>query len=542
MLTKSTAYMSGIVSNQTETILRAARQHAKSGELAQAERCYRLVLEHEPYNVEALYRLGLLLYRGRQMPEDALQLLDLAIFSQPGNPVLHGTRAMILIDLERQLDALESLATTCCLDHTNIDNLYNLGLLCAQLCCPAQTEVYARRLLAERPDWPAAHYLLVRALTALDSDLSELDALYAQLIKSDPLNSTLRFARGLLQLKSGNYVQGWEAQEWRWDIEPVKSSSIKCVQPRWAGGPLEGRRLLVWGEQGFGDILQFVRYLPLLVERGAKVILRLDANRASLARLLRRIDGVDVVIEPEELPSFDLYCPLASLPYVFNTTPETIPSPPYLEVDAKDVAVWRERLASLPRPWIGLCWAGSSEHDHDIRRSLPLSTHSRYYAKRQMREQRIRSVATRIAEAWNMDALTDAAERDAASALCTMEPVLHHRSGTFISLQVGPRAQEMDDLPAGLRSRIIAPLSSECDFYDTACLIKALDEVITVDTSVAHVTGAVGQYGTVIKPAAPEWRWIECRGRSTWYPNLRLVEQHIAVADPSVVCAQQEQI
>lgn len=531
MQTESVVPLYAPLKTLTAATLQTARRHAVSGELMQAEQCYRQVLECEPHNVEALYRLALMLHQGRQLADDALPLIDVAISVQPGNPVLHSCRAMVLVDLNRQLDALESLATACCI-HPDLDTLYNIGLLCAKLCCPAQAEVYARRLITDRPDWPAAHYLLVQALTALGSDSDDLDTHYAFLIKSDPLNSALRFARGLLQLKTGNYLPGWEAQEWRWDIEPVKSSRIACSQPRWAGGPLEGRRLLILGEQGFGDVLQFARYLPLLVEQGAQVTLRLDANRASLARLLRRIERLEVIIEPEQLPPFDLYCPLASLPYVFNTTPQTIPATPYLQVDSADVTVWRERLANLPRPWTGLCWAGSAEHDHNIRRSLPLCSGSQYHAERLMRERRISAVAARMAEVWNLDTLNEAAERDAAPALFTMEPLLRNRPGTFISLQIGPHAQDVHDLPDDLHSRFFAPLTKENDFYDTACLIHALDEVITVDTSVAHVTGALGQHGIVIKPAAPEWRWIEHLGRSAWYPSLKLVEQH-AVAAPS---------
>lgn len=267
------------------TMLQMAGWHAQSGDPVQAERCYRWVLE-------------------------------------------------------RELDALESFAEACCLEPGDLGALYNLGLLYSDLCCPAQTEVIARYLIEQRPDWPVAHYMLLRALTSLEADPAELDALYRFLIKSDPLNTSLRFARGLMQLKMGDYAAGWDAQEWRWDIEPVKSARLVFRQPRWAGGPLTGKRLLIAGEQGFGDILQFARYLPMLVEHGAHVILQLDDNRATLARLLGRIEGVEIVVGTEQLPPFDLYCPLASLPYVFDTMIDTIPAPPYLSVDDADVAAW----------------------------------------------------------------------------------------------------------------------------------------------------------------------------------------------------------
>jgi hypothetical protein len=465
--------------------------------------------------------------------EETLSTLDASIALEPRNAALHWSRAIALNVLERRLEALESFAEACSLRPGDSGALYNLGLQYSEFCCPAQAEAIARRLIAKRPDWPAAHYLLLRALTSLESDdapSAELDRLYRFLIKGDPLNVSLRFAHGLMQLKAGDYAAGWDAQEWRWDIEPVKSSRLVFRQPRWAGGPLAGRRLLIAGEQGFGDIVQFARYLPLLVARGARVILQLDDNRAALKRLLERIHGVTVVTGTDNLPPFDLYCPLASLPYVFDTTVDTIPEPPYLSVAEADVLMWKMRLARLPRPWIGLCWAGSPEHIHNIRRSLPLCAGSRYHAERQAREKRIMAVAERVAEGYGLEELPAAAQADALPSSWTMEPLLRRVEGSFISLQVGVHAQDIDDLPADLRARILAPLPAQPDFYDTACLIRALDEVLTVDTSAAHLAGAVGQRGTIITPAAPEWRWIERHGNSVWYPKMRLLRQR-AIAD-----------
>lgn len=507
------------------TMLQMAAWHMQSDDPAQAEGCYRWVLEREPGNILALRRLALLLQSDGQRVQEALPLLDAAIGLERRNPALHTSRAVALNTLGRRLEALESFVEASCLMPGNLDALYNIGLLYSDLCCPAQTEVIARLLIEQRPDWSAAHYMLLRARTSLEADPAELDALYRFLLKSDPLNVSLRFAHGLMQLKTGDYIAGWGAHEWRWEIEPVKSSRLMFRQPRWAGGSLTGRRLLITGEQGFGDILQLVRYLPMLVERGAHVILQLDDNRAALARLLGRIEGVEIVVGTEQLPPFDLYCPLASLPHVFDTTVDTIPQQPYLSVDHADVAAWKERLAHLPRPWVGLCWAGSPEHNHNIRRSLPLCTGSRYYAERQERERRIMAITSRVAAAFSLDALYAAAERDALPSSWTMESLLHRTSGSFVSLQVGPHACDIDDLPADLRSRVFAPLSAQPDFYETACLVRALDEVITVDTSAAHVSGALGQRGMIITPVEPEWRWIERDGKSAWYPRMQLVTQ-----------------
>jgi hypothetical protein len=513
-------------------MLQMALWHARAGDAQQAERCYRKALEREPANVAAMYRLATLLRADADRLPEALQLLDDALSIDIHNAALHSGRAVVLNRLERPLDALDAFADAVCRAPNSAEALYNLGLQFTDLCSPAQAELYARHLIAQMPDWPVAHYLLLRALTALDADPVEIDALYNMLIKADPLNLPLRFARGLQQLKLGDYAAGWEAQEWRWAIEPVKSSRLELPRPRWAGGPLEGRRLLITGEQGFGDILQFARYLPPLVAQSAQLILQLDDNRAPLARLLACIDDLEIVIGRENLPPIDLHCPLASLPFVFDTMLDTIPAPPYLQVKQEDVDAWKQRLAHLPRPWIGLCWAGSTEHSHDARRSLPLSPATRFYAERQAREQRIISAAARVGATLNLDGTYAATVRDGESAYRTMEPLLRRTAGSFISLQVGPRAADINELPADLKQRITAPLPAQADFYDTACLIQALDQVITVDTSVAHIAGAIGQRGIIIVPAAPEWRWIERDGKSPWYPQMRLMRQHM-LASPA---------
>lgn len=507
-----------------EELLQKARESASAGRTADALQHYRRLLEHDPRHLEALYQVAMLV-RASQ-PQEALALLNTALTVAPQSTPLHVARALVAKSAKRDLDALESFAIACAHAPADPGLLYNYGLQCAELLCHAQAEAIARHLLSLRPDWLAAHYLLVRAMTGLDADPVELDARYAFLVRSDPLNVSMRFARGLHQLRMGNFEAGWDAQEWRWDIEPVKSSRLHCEGTRWAGGPLERKRLLILGEQGFGDILQFARYLPLLVERGAKVTLQLDENRAGLKRLLSRIEGLDVLIGRDKLPDHDLYCPIASLPYAFGTTVDTIPAPPYLTVEASHVEVWKRRLSHLPRPWVGICWAGSSDHYHDVRRSLPLHVGGRHYAERQAREERIVTAAACVAEATGLDALNAAARADAAPAFYTLEPLLRRTEGSLIALQIGPRATEVNELPHELKTRIYSFLDSDADFYETACLVQALDSVICVDTSTAHLTGALGKQGLLIKPAAPEWRWTDCHGKSLWYPNLRMVEQN----------------
>lgn len=496
----------------------------REGHSGKAEELFSACLDHAPNDPSALW--GLITLRRPHDPAGAMLLLDRLIGLQPNVAHLYTTRAMLRQGARREVDALEDFASAVCLQPENTNALYNLGLCYSELFCPAQAENIALQLLERQPDWPAARYLLVRAQIGLEHDLHAIDREFSALIKQDPLNVHLRFARGLLQLKMGDFAHGWDAQEWRWDIEPVKSSVRDFGRPRWAGDALRGRRLLVVAEQGFGDILQFARFLPSAVASGAGWVgLHLEAGRNGLKRLLGRIKGVEIVGDELDPSQYDVYCPLASLPYVLDTTEQTIPPAQFAELDAGDVDTWRRQLEGLPRPWVGLCWAGSPEHFHDARRSVPLIAGCRLFTDRQTREQRIEAASSRVAQALGRDSLLAAAHHDGRYAGATMEPLMRGTTGTLVSLQVGPRAADLDELPEDLRRRIVTPLGAGVDFYDTACLASLLDDVLTVDTSVAHLTGVAAQRGLIVKPAAPEWRWVERDGRSPWYPHLRLMDQ-----------------
>lgn len=496
----------------------------REGNPGKAEELFCSLMARSPEDCSALWGLATLLRKSD--PARSLGFLDRLIELQPSVAPLYATRGLLRQETRREVDAVEDFATAACLEPDNTDALYNLGLCYSELFCPAQAADMASLLLQRRPDWPPARYLRVKAMTGMDEDPQAVDAQFTALIKQDPLNIELRFARGLLRLKMGDFAHGWEAQEWRWAIEPVKSTARDFGRPRWSGEALQGRRLLVVAEQGFGDILQFARFLPLAVESGAAWVgLRLEACRSGLKRLLSRIEGLEIVGEDIEPSSYDVHCPLASLPYVLDTTTQTIPNARFAELDAADVDACRRKLADLPRPWVGLCWAGSAEHFHDVRRSLPLVASGDFHAARQARELRIQAASRRVAQALGRDSLNEAARVDARPASVTMEPLLRRTAGTLVCLQIGPRATDLDELPDDLRRRIVTPLAQHADYYDTACLVSALDDVLTVDTSVAHVAGIASASGLVIRPAAPEWRWIEHDGRSLWYPNLRLIDQ-----------------
>jgi hypothetical protein len=285
-----------------------------------------------------------------------------------------------------------------------------------------------------------------------------------------------KFNLALTQLLQGSFVEGFTGFEARWDLPDLAKTRQHFSQPQWDGSDLNGRTILLHAEQGIGDTIQFIRYAPLVAQRGGRVVFQCPE---AMTRLFEGFPGIDrFVVRGRELPEFDLHCPLLSLPLAMKTTLETIPaSVPYLSADAESVSRWRKRL---PRDSVnvGLAWAGRAEHSNDRLRSM---------------------------------ALTDFA------------PLVDAPGVNFFSLQKGDAAEQLRSTPDGLA---ITDWTEQLqDLSDTAALIDALDLVITVDTSVAHLAGALGKPVWVLLPFAPDWRWMLDRSDSPWYPTMRLFRQ-----------------
>ncbi len=280
-------------------------------------------------------------------------------------------------------------------------------------------------------------------------------------------------------LTSGRLAEGWKQYEFRWMRAPLLQLRPGFNRPVWGGQDLTGRVVLLRAEQGFGDIFQFVRYAPLVKAMGATVLLQV---REGLERLARGFAGVDQVLDrskSESLPHFDFYINLPSLPRVFNTTLESIPADiPYLHADPADVARWSLKLGDRGKLRVGLAWAGSPTHSNDRFRSMDLGL---------------------------------------------LKPVLEVAGVRFVSLQKGPAAQTAGMLPEGV-DWIDAGAELE-DFSDTAAVISELDLVLCVDTAVAHLAGALGKPVWVMVAQPADFRWLEGREDSPWYPTLRLFRQ-----------------
>jgi Tfp pilus assembly protein PilF len=343
-----------------------------------------------------------------------------------------------------------------------------------------------RKAVALAPGFVDAYVNLGNALKVLgDSEGAEESYRRALALKPDSALTLFNYA--LLKLLSGDYESGLPLFESRLVEGALPQQHSRLLQarlaqvgsaPRWRGEALAGKTLLAWSDQGLGDSLMAARYLPLLKARGARRLAVLC--EPELVRLIGTVEGVDEVISTaaaEPLASIDWQCPMMSLPLLFGTRVETIPRDvPYLSVPEENRRTWTARLAQMRRPGIGLVWAGGKVFSRDALRSVRLGQFA---------------------------------------------PLLESVEGTFVSLQKGEEACQIAD--AGLK---IFDAMDECrDLLDTAALIEQLDLVISVDTSVAHLAGALGKRVWLLNRFESEWRWMQQREDSPWYPSMRIFRQ-----------------
>lgn len=384
--------------------------------------------------------------------EAALAAVDRALTLAPDHDAAFNTLGNCLKDAGETLSAGEAYKAAIARNPANHQALCNLALLLSEFGCLGESEALYREALAVAPEDPEARFGLATAL--------------------------------LLQ---GRLPEAWPLYEARWQRPGLSPRSFDT--PRWQGGALAGRSLLLYGEQGYGDALMALRYLPLLQELGIRPLLRLPAPLLRLAAT--SFPEVERCDEAEPAPSHDAHCPLLSLPGLFGTSEATIPARvPYLAADPAAVAVWRERLAALGRePAIGLVWAGSPKHPNDASRTIGLET---------------------------------------------LEPLIAAAPGRWVSLQVGCDAAQQ----AWLAHRDIPDLGSELtDFAATAALLQALQRLVAVDTAAAHLAGALGRPLDLLLPFAPDWRWQCGRSDSPWYPTARLHRQPTPGDWPTVLAA-----
>jgi tetratricopeptide (TPR) repeat protein len=331
--------------------------------------------------------------------------------------------------------------------------------------------------IALRPSYAASH--CQRAVTLME--LNRPDAAvssFDQAIAIQPDFAEAQYNRALALLLGGDYENGWLGYEWRWkNTERLSLVDRAFSEPIWLGGErIAGRTLLIYAEQGFGDTLQFCRFAKAAADLGATVILEV---RAPLVSLLASLEGVSrIIAQGQPLPEFDYRCPLMSLPLALKTTIDTIPSSAgYLRADSTKVAAWRSRLGNRTGPRIGLTWSGNPQQGNDRNRSMRLSD------------------------------------------LVELLP----REFEYCRLQKEVRPSDQETLAA---NPWISDWDRELhDFSDTAALCECLDLVISVDTSVAHLCGALGRPTWVLLSSNADWRWLLDRDDSPWYRSVKLYRQ-----------------
>jgi tetratricopeptide (TPR) repeat protein len=327
---------------------------------------------------------------------------------------------------------------------------------------------------------PRDHELLVNLAEALweAGRIEEAVAEQRQAVALQPDDANAHWAYGLLLLLNGDFAAGWPEFEWRWRRKTLPWPRRKLQQPLWDGSALAGRTIYLHAEKSFGDTIQFIRYVPIIQRLGGKTIVECQPG---LRRLLAANMAVEKWLVPSEpLPPRDVYCPLLSLPLLLHTTRDTIPAEhSYLHVAAEWSQAWQQRVPGSSRLLkVGLAWAGKPSEIHDRKRSLPLSQ---------------------------------------------LAPLAHVRGVLYFSLQKGQAAAEAHDPAAAVEMLDFG--DAIADFADTAGLISQLDLVVTVDTAVAHLAGALGKPVWTLLPFVPDWRWGRAGESTPWYPTMRLFRQ-----------------
>ena len=448
---------------------------------------------------------GNLLRHLRRLAE-ALESYDRALALRPNFAMAHYNRGRVLQDLNRQDEALASYDRALAARPQFAEALSNRGNVLLELNRRTEAVASYDRAVDVRPDfaeafsdrgrrwksWPVREAvasfdraialkpaysdafsnrgIVLRQLHRFDEALAD----FASAIAASPSNPEAHFGEAEVRLLRADFDRGWKEYEWRSQAQQLRHSQRNFARPLWLGQhEIAGKTILLHAEQGLGDTIQFCRYVPLVAQRGARVVLEVQD---SLKELMSSLAGAsEVVASDAVLPEFDLQCPLLSLPLAFGTRLETIPSAvPYLQASSSAAAKWDTRLGPNHRLRVGLAWSGRPMPRH---RSIPLGS---------------------LLSLLDMDA-------------------------TFVSLQKDVKPEEASILSE--RSDLLHFGDDLQDFSETAALIANMDLVISINTSVAHLAGALAKPIWVMLPFTPDWRWLLDRNDSPWYPTARLFRQ-----------------
>jgi tetratricopeptide (TPR) repeat protein len=445
------------------------------GLLEKAALSYKRAIRGDPRHSQAWYNLGATLQMDKNFPK-ALEAYRQSLSIDPRNASAENNMGLILKSEGRTNEAIDAFLRAIALKPDYALAMINLGATLQVANRPEDAITTLEASITLNASDPQAHSNLGNAYVALNRPAEGLAA-YGKALELDPTSVDIRYNIALSHLVLGDLEQGWAGYDLRLESEAHRTKHAYDA-PRWhRGASLEGKTLLVYAEQGLGDTLQFIRYIPTLQGMGATVVVK---AQASLKSLLTGQFGAAVVVSADDpLPIHDLQCPLMSLPGELGTRVATIPSEvPYLKAPAAKVDLWRKVFAHAPGPKIGLVWSGNPKHQFDHNRSVGVEVF----------------------------------------AEMTKEVPAH-----FFAIQKEIRPADLARLP---EFPWINDLSSKIQsFEDTAAIVEALDLVITVDTSVAHLAGALGKRTWVLLGFAPDWRWLLRRNDTPWYPSARLFRQ-----------------
>ncbi len=449
-----------------------------TGALDDAVAACEQALTLDPQNTGALYILGSCRFNQQQYLQ-AMDRFRECIHICPEYAEAYNHMGMALAALNRDGEAIEQYQKALRYDAKSAEFRNNLAISQRKLGqYPEAVDSY-QCALALDPDSAVTHYNLANALQemgALERALGHFD----RAIALAPDYADARWNRAQCHLLHGDFGAGWQEYPWRTRALPAADLCPHAyTRPRWDGGSFAGKRLLVYSEQGLGDTLQFARYLPYVKQRGGNVEVETWPELVDLLQSMPEVDGVHAVSKtPLSETRFDLCISIMDLPRLMQTTVASVPSEvPYLQVNPDRLGTWQQRL-HRPELTVGLVWAGRPTHGNDRNRSC----HPRQFL-----------------------------------------PLLEIPGLHFYGLQKGPAAQQCELLPL---ARPLQNLGEEFEtLMDTAAAISALDLIISVDTALAHLAGALGRTVWTLLPYAPDWRWMRDRSDSPWYPTMQLIRQ-----------------
>jgi tetratricopeptide (TPR) repeat protein len=452
---------------------------AKMGRWGEAAKAFGRASDLQPTNAEAILALGDALFN-LDRAEEAVAVYERAMAIKPAGARAYQHLAVALRGAGRRDDAVTACRRALAIEPENAEILNTLSVLLVSTADLEEAVAAAEAALKIEPNYPPALNSLVIAYLA-GGRVEEALATARQAIEIEKNLPTLRWNLACALLKSGQLIEGFAEYEHRGVANGAAPPRL-WKQPRWDGRDLGGKSILVYADQGIGDTIFFARYLPVVAGRGGRVILECQE---SLVGLMRQMPGVElVIVRGADLPAFEYQSALESLPMVFQTTMQSIPADvPYIRADNDRSGRWKKRLSGGGgRLKVGLCWGGNPRNTYNHFRSMTA---------------------------------TDLAPILAAGGAAGV---------SFFSLQKGPAAT----IAAGGRIgevRLVDFTAELNDFVETAALIDNLDLVISVDTAVAHLAGAMGKATWVPLSTAADWRYFEDREDSPWYPTMRLFRQ-----------------